>query len=410
MTTVVRFEGEPSAKSTPRPLGHRWRSRVLAALLVGTIVCAFIEGYLQQLPGQLSKTVAAAFMVVWGLEALAHRRTPAMHAVSWLTFVLAGIVAVSAVTNHHDSQVMLYVTRWIPFLALTVVIYAVLTDSVPVEVAAGAFVAGALAAAVGSLYSFFVMHRPRATGPVPDPNDLGYLLAAAIPVVLLALPEGRGKGVRLARAAAALVLLLAVTTTLSRGAGVGLAAFALWAAARRVFRLRTAVVAVTTAACVIILAWTLAPATVDNALHQKEFVAQANIDSRELRWSAAARLLAEHALVGVGPGGFQDNYVRFPDAELTAVDPPPVTHNMYLEVGSELGAVGLLVFLAIIGTGFLSTELARRREASGLALGLQGSLVVITVASLFLSEEYYLPLWAVIAMACALATPKRNGV
>lgn len=408
--TVVWPVSRSSAMSTsPIPALGRG-SRVLAALLVGTIVCAFAEGYLQNLPGGLSKSVAGIFMVLWGVRLIYLRRLPAMHPVSWLTVALAGIVALSAATNQHDSHVVLYVSRWVPFLTLTIVICAVLIDSIPVEVAAYAFIAGALAAAVGALYSFFVMHRARAVGPLPDPNDLGYVLASTIPLVLLAFPTGRGLGMRVARTTASLVLVLAVATTFSRGAAVGLAAFALWAAARRVFRLRSVAIALTSAACALALAWGLAPITADNALHQKEYVAQANIDSRELRWSAAARLLAEHPLVGVGPGGFQDNYVRSHDAELISIDPPPVTHNMYLEVGSELGAPGLLVFVAIIGTGFVSSELARRRGPQGLALGVQGSLVVISVASLFLSEEYYLPLWAVIAMACALSTPRRRVV
>jgi O-antigen ligase len=86
-----------------------------------------------------------------------------------------------------------------------------------------------------------------------------------------------------------------------------------------------------------------------------------------------------------------------------------VTHNMYLEVGAELGVTGLALFLSIIGIAFVATTRAGSAD-NRIALAVQGSLVAVVAASTFLSEEYYMPLWAGVATAAALDLRKRRQV
>lgn len=81
----------------------------------------------------------------------------------------------------------------------------------------------------------------------------------------------------------------------------------------------------------------------------------------------------------------------------------PVTHNMYLEVGADLGLPGLALFLALIVLAFVSAERARRAGFDGTTVtAVQASLIAVVVASYFLSEEYYMSLWLVIALSCAI--------
>ena len=60
----------------------------------------------------------------------------------------------------------------------------------------------------------------------------------------------------------------------------------------------------------------------------------------------------------------------------------------------------------MIGVGLWASERAVRAARDGperlLPLGVQGSLIAICVASTFLSEQYYMPLWSMVAVACAL--------
>ena len=52
-----------------------------------------------------------------------------------------------------------------------------------------------------------------------------------------------------------------------------------------------------------------ARAELERALAEKTYIAATNVDTRELRWQAAARMLADNPVLGVGPGGFRSSYV-----------------------------------------------------------------------------------------------------
>jgi O-antigen ligase len=81
----------------------------------------------------------------------------------------------------------------------------------------------------------------------------------------------------------------------------------------------------------------------------------------------------------------------------------PVAHSMYLEVAAEFGVPGLVLFLAFIACGFVASERALRIGADRrLVLASQAALVAVLVASIFLSEQYYLSMWALVAAMCGL--------
>jgi hypothetical protein len=90
---------------------------------------------------------------------------------------------------------------------------------------------------------------------------------------------------------------------------------------------------------------------------------------------------------------------------------------MYLEVSSELGIPALIAFLSIIGLAFRSAGAARalsRGSDRSLASATSISLVGICVASAFLTEQYYLTLWFVLALSGGLlgraqAARRSNG-
>lgn len=141
---------------------------------------------------------------------------------------------------------------------------------------------------------------------------------------------------------------------------------------------------------------------VATALEQKGNVGASNVDTRALRWQVGLSMLPEHPLLGVGPGGFRSNYVAVSgNAELA--EQTPVAHNMYVEVAAELGLVGFGAFVATIVAALVAVERAIRRGGDRrLGLAVQAGLIAVLIASTFLSEQYYMPLWSAIAVACAL--------
>lgn len=98
--------------------------------------------------------------------------------------------------------------------------------------------------------------------------------------------------------------------------------------------------------------------------------------------------------------GYEQRYA----AELE--EQTPVAHNMYVEVAAELGMLGLAGFVGMIAVALWSAERAVRAAGPGpgrlLPLAVQTALIAVCVASTFLSEQYYMPLWALTAAACAV--------
>ncbi|MCK4888145.1 MAG: O-antigen ligase family protein, partial [Planctomycetes bacterium] len=63
-------------------------------------------------------------------------------------------------------------------------------------------------------------------------------------------------------------------------------------------------------------------------------------------WKSTVQLIADHWLVGVGPGNFANYYTQYkiPAALETVADP----HNFILSISAQFGIFGLLAFLAMI--------------------------------------------------------------
>lgn len=393
-------------------------ARLLRVTLAATLALAPVEGYLQDLNGNLSKLAPALFLVTWLVHRVAGgRRLGVSHPVVWCCLGLLVMVLLSTAVNSNNGYAQLYLIRWLPFLVLTVALVDVLAHDVHLWVALNALVAGAAASAFGAVVSFAFFGSPRATGPLQDPNDLAYVITAAIPIVLLSVRKAARPLAQIGWSLVLALLLVGAAATLSRGGIIATTCVLVWAVSRKLLPVRFLAAAVGLLAMLAVPILLLANDVVQNALAQKEYIAATNVDTRLLRWQAAARMLAENPLLGVGPGGFRARYVEYSGfAELA--ERTPVAHEMYLEVGAELGIIALVLFLGAIAGAAVATESATgrfRAVAAGpqdsrvlAALAAQGSLLAVCVSSVFLSEEYYMPLWAGLAVAAAVDLRSRG--
>jgi O-antigen ligase len=310
-----------------------------------------------------------------------------------------------------NDQGPLLMARWLPFLVLAVALVDVLATDVSPWTALTASLVGALVSAFGALFSFAFLNEPRATGPLEDPNDLAYVLTAAIPIALMRLGVARTWAAVVGGAGALALLMAGTAVTVSRGGAIAFTLTLGWVVFRRLVPARLLVAGGTLIGLAGTGALLAAASQVSYALGQKAFIASTNIETRSLRWQAALRIISDHPLIGVGPGGAPVHYMQYSGfAELA--ERTPVVHQMYLEVGAELGLIGLFLFLCIILGAFVASEMVvRRRERDGAAptdpmrlaaYATQGSLLAVCTASMFLSEEYYMPLWIAVATAAAL--------
>lgn len=379
-------------------------ARTLQVLTFVTVALSPNEGYIHAANGNLGKLAPGLLVVAWLATLVHQRRLPEHHPVHGPLAALATVVVASTAANMGNQPYALeYLIRWIPFLAITTVLVDVVSREVSVRLVLVAALSGATVAAGGALVSFLFIGNGRAQGPLTDPNDLAYVLVAALPLLVAVIPtDKRPRWVIPLAVGVAVLLALGAAATLSRGGGIALLAAAAVLALRKVVPVKVIVGVVAGIALALLAVFVVAQPVVASALGQKSFVASANVEDRSVRWQNAAKMFSAEPLLGVGPGGFRYHYSAVShDAE--PAEPNPVAHNMYVEVAAELGVFGFASFVMVIGAGLLASERALRRGATpSVVFGIQASLVAILVASAFLSEEYYMPLWSTIALGCAL--------
>ncbi|SDM14435.1 O-antigen ligase [Lentzea albidocapillata subsp. violacea] len=375
-----------------------WLTVLLRVLACGTVALAPLEGYLLQAHGQSAKVLPALLIGGWLFSLYRQRRLPAPHPLHLVVALLAVVLLTTSAVHEAEPFTLEYLVRWVPFLVITVVLADVAAREVPVRALLAATVAGAVVAAAGGLLSL-AGGSLRATGPLEDPNDLAFFLVAALPL-LVALPaRGRSRIVLLLLGA---VLVAGAAATFSRGGGIALACALVWLIVRRALPVRAVVVTAAVAGVAALVFASAAQAELSRAVQEKSHIAGTNADTRMLRWQAASRMLADNPVLGVGPGGFRQEYAAAGhNAEID--EQTPVAHNMFLEVAAELGVPGFALLIAFVAVGFMAGERALRRVADRReAVAVQAALIAVLIASIFLSEQYYLPLWSLVALAVAI--------
>ncbi|MEU4761828.1 O-antigen ligase family protein [Actinosynnema sp. NPDC023794] len=367
---------------------------LVRALACATVFAAPLEGYLLHAHDQLAKAPSALLVLVWAVLRVRQRRAPEPHPAHVVLAALAVVLLASWAVHAGGPFATGYALRWLPFLLVTVVLIDVVSREVPLRAVLAATVAGAVVAAVGALLGMVAEGQTRAAGPLEDPNDLAYFLVAALPL-LVALRRS------VLTAAAAVVLAAGAAATFSRGGALALTAAVAWLTARRAVPLKALAGGVAALAVLGVAAVLFAGPELDRAVREKTHVAETNVDTRELRWQAAARMVAEHPTLGVGPGGFREGYpAASNNAEID--EQTPVAHNMYLEVAAELGVPGFALFAALLVLTAVTCERVRRTTDDPLPIvAVQASLIAVVVASTFLSQQYYLPLWSLVAVVAA---------
>jgi O-antigen ligase len=320
--------------------------------------------------------------------------------VVYATAALLAVLMASTLLHQNGSAGTQVLIRYVSYLTALVVLVDCMQDRLTPRLAAQVYVAAASVAACFGLVQYFG-NSLRAGATVGDPNDFAFFLLAA-----LALCAGlRGDGLTRLYDLAALLLGLGILATLSRGALAGFGAMLVFAVAAHQMRLRVLVGAAALAGVAVLGILLADPTKVTDSLHAKGQVAQQNVGERLLRWEAAAEMTYDHPVLGLGPAGFRQNYDRQIDYRQTdVVTTLDVAHDTYLEVASELGLPGLVAFAAVLGFGFRGAWRSARGEGhdARLARSVCLALVGTSVAAIFLTEQYYLPLWLLAALGAAL--------
>ena len=388
-----------------------FRLDLAVAVLAATF---FFNAYLTHGVGifTIDKAIGALAVMAWGLEwAVGHRPVLGTRQL-WLVGAFLLWTGVSIVVARNDRAALITSLRYVTFATLFfLVIQTVRGDRRRADVLVTVVVAAAAVASLIGLVGFFGHHAARASGPINDPNDFGFVLASSVP---LGIYQVRWAATRWGKAiwSVALVLILACTlATFSRSALAGLGIASLWALWTRRLRLRWLLAVV---ACLVAaggVASLATPQLVQTAFGEKAHVATQNVAVRSGYYRVELNEWEHHPITGVGPGNFVYRFYQFaPVAQESLPFPSNVQtisgEEAYLVILAEQGAPGLALFLGYLALSW--AELRRRfptdQRSDQLQSAMAAGFVVACVGALFLAEQFYPPLWFLPALAASLAS------
>jgi probable O-glycosylation ligase (exosortase A-associated) len=236
-----------------------------------------------------------------------------------------------------------------------------------------------------------------------NPNDLAAFALLFLSVMMAFAALSANRTVRWGTLAGAAATALVILLTQSRGAFLALIvtiAIALWLAPnRRRSFLIMVVVGFVLVPFVPKSAWArfkgLLSASTESGMRDvdKEGSAAQRFQIMQIAWIIAK----DHPIMGVGPGMYREVHRRYATQRASEFDlaaGEKDSHSTYLQIASELGFVGLFLFLGMIGSTLTSAlREAKRRVTTDLSLGLAISalslgLVAYLVSGFFLSGGY----------------------
>ena len=197
----------------------------------------------------------------------------------------------------------------------------------------------------------------------------------------------------------------------SRGAQVTMVGQGGWMAIQRKLKVKT-VLAVVAA---LIIGWHFLPAY-EKARFERSGTDQTSIQRLDY-WKAGLQMIEHHPFLGVGFFNFAPLYaIRDPNHLFFGKAQLP--HNIFVQVGTDTGLIGLFIFLVLIYRNLkLSSEIrrtcARVRDAPGFAPSVARGLAITTwgfvIAGQFNTVGYYPFLWINLALTVSLANIVRKA-
>lgn len=353
------------------PLGRRLHSSLLALLALMIIVAA------AGLPFALDTESSTRYLTTWILPA-----------------VLLGVLIAVAVRSADDVEWLL-----LALLAGAGIYLATL------------YARGGASAMVDSSVTVFY-----------DRNEIALMLVALLPAALHFARPGEG---RMRRSFAVACLALFVFTVVrggSRGGLVGLVV--VLAYLLLTFRGVPRSVRIWTAAAFVVLVagagstyWArigtmLRPSTDYNLADERH--------GRVALWSRGLQYVRDRPLVGVGVGGFPaaERELSLPARRRMMVGKsvyPLNAHDIFVQVGAELGLLGLALFVGLLVQMARTLKRLKRRhdadpQVATIAHVMLASLLGYVLCGVFLSAAYFPLLYVLVGMAAGLAAVARPAL
>ena len=389
---------------------------ILSRLDIAVAILAadfFFSAYLSHGAGIITvdKGVGAIAVAAWVLDWAVKRRPILTTPQLWLIIAFLLWTTVSLCFAVSIKAALTISLRYLTFSTLFfLVLQTVRGDRRKADVLIRVLITAAVVASIIGLAGFFSHHVLRASGPIQDPNDFAFILGSSAPLAIYLIRWGATWRSKLMWSLALAIILGCTLATFSRSALTGLAVACLWLLAARRLRLRWLLGTIAFVAVVAGLGLFLAPQIVRGAFHQKTHIALTNVDVRLGYYQVELREWEHYPITGVGPGNFVYRFYQYaPAARESTPFPFGVLgisgEEAYLVILAEQGAVGLALFLGYLAWSW--ADLRRRfpddKRGDQLQAALAAGFIVACVGALFLTEQYYPPLWFLAALGASLA-------
>ena len=259
--------------------------------------------------------------------------------------------------------------------------------------------------------------QPRMAGSIGETNRFAQVMLMLVPLGIFRMIGEPTAVLRALAGAMTLVITLGVVLSFSRGGAVALGLLAVALVVLRLVRTRFVIVMLLSLGLILVAfpqyanRLTSLAAVGSLAEGSNVSVADNSLLSRATETLAAALVIVDHPVIGVGPDMFPVYYEEY--AEVVGIlirnDAEREAHNLYLGIGAELGLPGLLVFLIIayqtvrMILAARRASIVRRPDLERLTTPFLLSLMTYYVTGIFLHLSFGRFYWLILAVAGAAA-------
>jgi putative inorganic carbon (HCO3(-)) transporter len=424
--------------------GYDPRFAIVAALVIAFVLIAFLDLSLgvtcfavlaaaDLVPTSsplLSVTKVAGLLLAISWIALVTTRegqqdfAHAYPAIAMVLVAFVGWALLSATWAEDPSRSISAAGRFALNIVLFLIVFTAIRTPRQARMVGGGYVLGAVIAAV---YGMVVAPDPSAEGRLSgagglDPNELAAVLVPGVILALGLAASYRGNPpARWLALAAAAFCTAGICLTASRG---GLIALAVALIATVVLARGWRAQALVAALAIGVTAFFYFASFASTDTRQRiESVTQGQeriLEGRTTIWQVGQRTFEDNVVTGVGGGNFgvaARHYLLEPGAlgrSDQIIQETPAAHNAFLEVGAELGVVGLAMLLGVMVFCIAAAVRAARLFkgagnrsmaifSTACAVGIVGTLA----ADFFISEQHSKQLWLLLGLAPALLTIAR---
>jgi O-antigen ligase len=338
----------------------------------------------------------------WALGTLALGQLPLMPTPLTKPFLLMLVAVVPGLAVAVDSFIV--VKTLVMWSAFFVLFQLVVADGRTVTVRRLLLMLTVSGAAVGviavikassslpqELQDFGESATNRGVGAFTQPNQLAGFEAMVLPAAVALLIGGRGARARSVALASAALIIAGLALSLSRGGLVAMAGALVVMLAWRPFRRSVVVAAVSVTVLAVVSPSLEALPHTDVVVSRASIVEQRlssigyaahGVDPRLELWRTTPDIIRDHLPFGVGIGNFPNVAVRYGLVDASGL-PYDHAHNLILNVGAELGLLGLVaVAWAAVAMSRLLVRACRRSADPALAFAVAAGLVAFMVEGL----------------------------